>query len=183
MTDASVCESICILYSKFDIIDLVVNFIDLEATRMRVIFLQDVKGRGKKGDIKEVATGYANNYLLKNGLAKEANKGNISELSAHNKAVEKQNAEIKAEAEALKKTIEAEGFEVTLKAKSGEDGRLFGSIPSKQIASGLEAQHGIKLDKRKMELPEPIKTMGYTNVVIRLHPEVTATIKVHVVEE
>lgn len=176
-------ETICIMTRKFDIMVYVVNFIDVEATRMKVIFLQDVKGRGKKGEVKEVATGYANNYLLKNGLAKEASKGNLSELSAHNKAVEKQNAEVKAEAETLKQQIEAEGFEVTIKAKSGEDGRLFGSIPSKQITSALETQHNIKLDKRKMELPEPIKTMGYTNVVIKLHPEVAATIKVHVVEE
>lgn len=150
---------------------------------MKVIFLADVKGKGKKGEVKNVADGYAHNYLIKNGLAKEATKQSISELAGQKKAQEKHDAEVEAEAKELQKKIEAEDFEVTIKAKAGSDGRLFGSIPSKQIAEALQKQHQIKIDKRKMELPNPIRSMGYTKVPIKLHPKVTATLKVHVVEE
>ena len=150
---------------------------------MKVIFLEDVKGKGKKGEVKEVPAGYAQNFLIKNNLAKEANKGSISVLNAQTKAKEKIEAEIEAEAVALKETIEAEGFEVEIKAKSGEEGRLFGSIPSKQIAAALAAQHQIKIDKRKLDLPQPIRHLGYTSIPLKLHPQVTATLKVHVVTE
>ena len=150
---------------------------------MKVIFLQDVKGKGKKGDVKEVPNGYAQNFLLKNNLAKEANKSSISQLAGQKKAQEKQEAEILEEAKELKGFLEKEETVVELKAKAGEDGRLFGSIPSKQIAEGLNKQYKVKQDKRKIELNNPIRTLGYTNVPVKLHHEVTATIKVHVVAE
>ena len=150
---------------------------------MKVTFLQDVKGKGKKGDVKEVPNGYAQNFLLKNNLAKEANKSSISQLAGQKKAQEKQEAEILEEAKELKGFLEKEETVVELKAKAGEDGRLFGSIPSKQIAEGLNKQYKVKLDKRKIELNNPIRTLGYTNVPVKLHHEVTATIKVHVVAE
>ena len=150
---------------------------------MKVIFLQDVKGKGKKGDVKEVPNGYAQNFLLKNNLAKEANKSSISQLAGQKKAQEKQEAEILEEAKELQGFLEKEETVVELKAKAGEDGRLFGSIPSKQIAEGLNKQYKVKLDKRKIELNNPIRTLGYTNVPVKLHHEVTATIKVHVVAE
>lgn len=150
---------------------------------MKVIFLQDVKGKGKKGDVKEVPNGYAQNFLLKNNFAKEANKSSISQLAGQKKAQEKQEAEILEEAKELKGFLEKEETVVELKAKAGEDGRLFGSIPSKQIAEGLNKQYKVKLDKRKIELNNPIRTLGYTNVPVKLHHEVTATIKVHVVAE
>ncbi|AQP53902.1 50S ribosomal protein L9 [Vagococcus penaei] len=150
---------------------------------MKVIFLQDVKGKGKKGEVKDVAVGYAQNFLLKKGLAKEATPQALSELKGKNKAKEKEEAELLAESEQLKEIIEKEGFEVVLKSKAGEDGRLFGSIPSKQIADALEKQHKIKVDKRKMELNQPIKALGYTNVPIKLHKQVTAKLRVHVVTE
>ncbi|MDT2624757.1 50S ribosomal protein L9 [Enterococcus hirae] len=150
---------------------------------MKVIFLQDVKGKGKKGDVKEVPNGYAQNFLLKNNLAKEANKSSISQLAGQKKAQEKQEAEILEEAKELKGFLEKEETVVELKAKAGEDGRLFGSIPSKKIAEGLNKQYKVKLDKRKIELNNPIRTLGYTNVPVKLHHEVTATIKVHVVAE
>ena len=150
---------------------------------MKVIFLQDVKGKGKKGDVKEVPTGYAQNYLLKNNLAKEATKSRISQLAGQKKAQEKYEAEILEEAKKLKEFLEKEDTVVELKAKAGEDSRLFGSIPSKQIAEGLNKQYKVKLDKRKIELENPIRTLGYTNVPVKLHHEVTATIKVHVVQE
>ncbi len=150
---------------------------------MKVIFLADVKGKGKKGDVKEVASGYAQNYLIKNGLAKEATKSSVSALAGQKKAQEKHEMEIEAEAAKLKEKIENEDFEVLINAKAGEDGRLFGSIPSKQITEALVTQHDLKVDKRKMELPQPIRALGYTKVPVKLHPKVTAVLKVHVVEE
>ena len=150
---------------------------------MKVIFLQDVKGKGKKGDVKEVPTGYAQNFLIKNGYAKEANKGSMSALAGQKKAQEKNEAEVLAQAKELQTFLEDEKTVVEIKAKAGEDSRLFGSIPSKQIAEALNKQYNVKLDKRKIELANPIRSLGYTNVPVKLHHEVTAKIKVHVVAE
>ncbi|MFE2777788.1 MULTISPECIES: 50S ribosomal protein L9 [Lactobacillales] len=150
---------------------------------MKVIFLQDVKNQGKKGQVKEVPNGYAQNFLLKKGLAKEATSSAVSAQRGKEKANEKQAQEELQEAKDLKAKIEDEKTVVTIKAKGGEDGRLFGSVPSKQIATGMLKQYGIKLDKRKMDLDEPIRSFGYTNVPVKLHQEVEATIRVHIVEE
>lgn len=150
---------------------------------MKVIFLQDVKGKGKKGEVKEVAVGYAQNFLLKKGLAVEATPKAMSELRGKTNAKNKEEAEILAEAEKLKEIIEAEEFEVVIKSKAGEDSRLFGSIPSKQIADALEKQYKIKVDKRKMDLKQPIKALGYTNVPTKLHKDVIAKLRVHVIAE
>jgi large subunit ribosomal protein L9 len=148
---------------------------------MRVIFLQDVKGKGKKGEVKNVSDGYARNYLLKNNLAEEATSGNMKALEAQKRKSKQLEQQEKENAEQLKKKIES--LEVTIKAKSGDGGRLFGSITSKQIADALNKDHGIKTDKRKLELDQPIRALGFTNVPIKLHPEVTGTVKVHVVEQ
>lgn len=150
---------------------------------MKVIFLQDVKGKGKKGEVKEVPTGYAQNFLLKNNLAKEANKENVAILKGQKKAQEKHEAEILKEAQELKAILEKEDTVVELKAKAGEDSRLFGSIPSKQIADALQKQYGMKIDKRKLDLPNPIRTLGFTKVPAKLHTDVTAVLNVHVVAE
>lgn len=150
---------------------------------MKVIFLQDVKGKGKKGEIKEVPTGYAQNYLLKNKLAAEANKENMSVAKGQQKAKEKHEAEVLAEAKELKTILEKEDTVIEIKAKAGEDGRLFGSIPSKQIADALNKQYKVKIDKRKLDLPNPIRSLGFTNVPAKLHSDVTATLRVHVVAE
>lgn len=150
---------------------------------MKVIFLQDVKGKGKKGEVREVAVGYAQNFLLKKGLAVEATPQAMSELRGKTNAKNKEDAEVLAEAEKLKEIIEAEEFEVIIKSKAGEDSRLFGSIPSKQIADALEKQHNIKVDKRKMDLKQPIKALGYTNVPTKLHKDVVAKLRVHVIAE
>ncbi|MUK88158.1 50S ribosomal protein L9 [Ornithinibacillus sp. L9] len=148
---------------------------------MKVIFLKDVKGKGKKGDVKNVSDGYARNYLLKNNLAKEATQGNMKALEAQKKKTAQLEQQEKDEAVKLKETL-AE-LTVEIKAKSGEGGRLFGSITSKQIAEVLNKEHGHKIDKRKIELDQPIRALGYTNVPVKLHPEVTGTVKVHVVEQ
>lgn len=150
---------------------------------MKVIFLKDVKGKGKKGEVKDVPNGYAQNYLIKNNLAKEANKGNVAVVEGQKKAQAKHDAEVLEEAKKIKDILEKEETVVELKAKAGEDGRLFGSIPSKQIAEGLNKQYQIKIDKRKIELANPIRSMGYTNVPVKLHTDVTATLRVHVGEE
>ncbi|MFC4411667.1 50S ribosomal protein L9 [Chungangia koreensis] len=148
---------------------------------MRVIFLKDVKGKGKKGEIKEVAVGYAQNFLLKNNLAVEATSANISALEGQKKKQQKEAAEELSDAKKLKEQLEK--ITVELKAKSGEGGRLFGSITTKQISEELQKAHGIKIDKRKMELPDAIRALGYTNVPVKLHSEVSAVLKVHVSEE
>ncbi len=148
---------------------------------MRVILLKDVKSIGAKGDVKEVSVGYAQNFLLKNNLAVEATPGNISKLEGQKNRVAKDAAEELAEAKVLQEQIDK--ITVEMKAKSGEGGRLFGSITTKQIAEALNKTEGIKVDRRKMELPDAIRALGFTNVPIRIHPEVTATLKVHVVEE
>lgn len=148
---------------------------------MKVVFLKDVKGKGKKGEIKNVADGYAQNFLIKNGYAAEANAQALSQLEGQKKLEAKNAAAELAEAQALKEKVET--LTVELKAKSGEGGRLFGSVSTKQIADALQKVHGIKIDKRKMTLPEGIRALGFTNVPVKLHHEVSATLKVHVTEE
>lgn len=150
---------------------------------MKVIFLEDVKGKGKKGDVKNVADGYAHNFLIKNGLAKEATSGSLSELKGKVKAEEKQQAEIKQEAEELKALLEKESNAIVIKAKAAEDGRLFGSITTKQIAAAAQKQLGIKLDKRKIELNVPIRTVTSMKLDVKVHPEVVATMTVNVLPE
>ncbi|TDM48758.1 50S ribosomal protein L9 [Macrococcoides goetzii] len=148
---------------------------------MKVIFTQDVKGKGKKGEIKEVPVGYANNFLLKNKYAVEATPGNLKQLEAQKKRVELDKQHELEEAEKLKEKLES--LEVKVTAKSGEGGRLFGSVSSKQVADALNKQHGIKLDKRKMDLHDGIRSLGYTNVPVKLHNKVSSTLKVHVTAE
>ncbi|MDL0437759.1 MULTISPECIES: 50S ribosomal protein L9 [unclassified Niallia] len=147
---------------------------------MKVIFLKDVKGKGKKGEVKNVADGYAHNFLLKQGLAVEANSAAVSTLNAQKKKEEKQAADELAEAKVLKGKMEQITVELT--AKSGEGGRLFGSITSKQIADELNKKHKIKIDKRKIELNDAIRSLGVTKVPVKLHQEVSATLNVHVKE-
>lgn len=150
---------------------------------MKVIFLEDVKGKGKKGEVKNVADGYAHNFLFKNGLAEEASKSNVSALKGQKMAEDKKTADELQEAKDLKDLLEKEDTVIQLKAKSGEDGRLFGSITSKQIAAELKKQYKIKLDKRKIDLKNPIRALGFTRTNVRLHPDVVATLTVHITEE
>ncbi|GKQ43399.1 50S ribosomal protein L9 [Companilactobacillus sp. RD055328] len=150
---------------------------------MKVIFLEDVKGKGKKGQVKDVADGYAQNFLIKNGKAKVANSQAISEVAGKQKKAAKLQAEDLQEAKDLKDKIEDEKTIVEIKSKAGDDSRLFGSIPSKQIAESLKQQFNLEVDKRKIELKEPIRVLGYTNVKVKLHNDVMATIRVHVITE
>ncbi len=148
---------------------------------MKVIFLKDVKGRGKKGEVKTVAVGYAQNFLLKQGLAIEATPGNIKSLDNQKKKEQQAVEEELTEASKLKAEIEKLTVELT--AKSGEGGRLFGSITSKQIADEMKKTHKIKVDRRKFEMEDAIRSLGVTKIPIKLHQKVTATVTVNVKEE
>ncbi|KRN28625.1 rplI protein [Lactobacillus selangorensis] len=150
---------------------------------MKVIFTEDVRGKGKRGQIKEVSDGYAQNFLIKNGKAKAATPAAVQELKGQQHAEAKKEAEQLAEAQDLKQKLEDDKTVIEIKSKAGADNRLFGSIPSKQIAQALQKQFGIKVDKRKIDLPEPIRALGYRNVMIKLAPGIDAKMRVHVVEE
>ncbi|WP_199616937.1 50S ribosomal protein L9 [Paenibacillus alkalitolerans] len=146
---------------------------------MKVIFLKDVKGQGKKGEVKEVSEGYALNFLIPKGFVKPASEGNIKTLENQKQAEVRRKEQEKEDAVELGKKLEQ--LTVVLRSKAGEGGRLFGSITNKQIAEELEKMK-YKLDKRKIVLDEPIRTLGVTSVPVKLHPEVTATLKVQVLE-
>ena len=148
---------------------------------MKVVFLEDVKGKGKKGEVKDIADGYAN-FLIKNRKAEEANAATISALKGQKKAEEKKQAEELAAAQELKALLEKDESIIKLSAKIGEDGRLFGSITTKQVAEALQKQHNVKLDKRKIELDSSIRALGFTKMPVKIHPEVTAMLTVQVTE-
>ncbi|MDQ8736515.1 50S ribosomal protein L9 [Paenibacillus sp. LHD-38] len=147
---------------------------------MKVIFLQDVKGQGKKGQVKDLSEGYVRNFLLPQGLAKLASDGNLKTLEVQHASEQKRKEKEKEDAQALGKKMEE--MTVVIKTKAGEGGRLFGAITSKQIGEALAAQ-GIKIDKRKIELEDPIRTLGVTQVTVKLHPEVKAKLSVQAAEE
>lgn len=149
---------------------------------MKVIFLADVKGKGKKGEIKEVPTGYAQNFLIKKNLAKEATSQSIGELKGKQKAEEKAQAEILAEAQAIKAILDEDKTRVQFQEKVGPDGRTFGSITAKKISEELQKQFGVKVDKRHIILDHPIRVIGLVEVPVKLHKEVTAEIKLTITE-
>lgn len=147
---------------------------------MKVIFLEDVKGKGKKGQIKEVPNGYAQNFLIKKNLAKEATSQTIGELKGKQKSEEKAQAEILAEAQATKKALEDDKTVVVFSEKVGPDGRTFGSITAKKISEELKKQFNITVDKRHIEMDHPIRAIGLIEVPVKLHKEVKAEIKLKV---
>ncbi|HEQ5429941.1 TPA: 50S ribosomal protein L9 [Streptococcus pyogenes] len=149
---------------------------------MKVIFLADVKGKGKKGKIKEVPTGYAQNFLIKKNLAKEATSQSIGELKGKQKAEEKAQAEILAEAQAVKAVLDEDKTRVQFQEKVGPDGRTFGSITAKKISEELQKQFGVKVDKRHIVLDHPIRAIGLIEVPVKLHKELTAEIKLAITE-
>ncbi|AIQ55505.1 50S ribosomal protein L9 [Paenibacillus sp. FSL R7-0331] len=148
---------------------------------MKVIFLKDVKGQGKKGQVKEVSEGYATNFLLPRGLVRPATDGNVKTLENQAAAELRKKEQEKEEAVQLGKKLDE--LTLTLKAKSGEGGRLFGAITSKQIAETLAATQGIVIDKRKIELNDPIRHVGKFQIHVKLHTEVKANLTVQVTEE
>lgn len=149
---------------------------------MKVIFLADVKGKGKKGEIKEVTTGYAQNFLIKKNLAKEANAQAIGELRGKQKSEEKAHAELVAEAQSIKAKLENEATVVQFTEKIGPDGRTFGSITNKKIAEELEKQFSIKIDKRHIQVASPIRSTGLIDVPVKIYQDITAIINIRVNE-
>ena len=149
---------------------------------MKVIFLADVKGKGKKGEIKEVPTGYAQNFLIKKNLAKEATSQAIGELRGKQKSEEKAHAQLLAEAQEIKAKLEAEETIVEFVEKVGPDGRTFGSITSKKIAEELQKQFGIKIDKRHIQVQAPIRAVGLIDVPVKIYQDVTSVINLRVKE-
>lgn len=148
---------------------------------MKVILLQDVKSLGKKDDIVEVNEGYAHNFILKKKLGIEATPKNLNDIKLKKANDEKLAAAKLEEAKEYAKLVESK--KVVCKMKMGKDGRSFGSVSSKEIATEAKAQHNLDLDKKKISLDDPIKTLGTYKVTVKLHPQVTAELTVQVVEE
>ncbi len=145
---------------------------------MKIILTQDVKSLGKKGDVVQVAEGYGRNFLLPKGWGIEASAANLANVEHEKARVQaKKNKELE-EARVLGKKLEE--AVVNIPAKTGEGGRLFGSVTNKEVSEHIYAQYQVEIDKRKIELQETIKTIGTFDVLIKLHPEVQAKIKIDV---
>lgn len=147
---------------------------------MKVIFTADVKGQGKKGELKEVSTGYARNYLMPRGLATEATADNLNAFKLKEKAKAAQIAKEKAQAEEYAKKLS--GVQVTIRAKAGANGKLFGAVTSQEISDALREQFGMDIEKNKIVQPEPIKSYGSYTVKAKLGYEISGTVNVLVVE-
>lgn len=148
---------------------------------MKVILFEDVKSLGKKGDIVSVSDGYARNFILKKKLGAEATSKNLNDLKLKRQNEDKIAAENLANAKNL--AAEISGKSVTLSIKAGSDGRAFGSVSTKDISAAAKEQLGFDLDKKKMHLDEPIKSIGTFTVTVKLHPSVTAGLKVIVEQQ
>lgn len=147
---------------------------------MQVILLEDVKTLGKKGDIVTISDGYARNFVLPKKLGVEANSKNKNDLKLQKANEEKVAKEQLEAAKELASVLETK--EVTLRIKSGEGGKTFGSVSSKEIAAAAKEQCGLDLDKKKIQLPESIKALGVYEVGVKLHPKVTGSLKVKIIE-
>lgn len=148
---------------------------------MKVILLEDVKSLGKKGEVVNVNDGYARNILFKKNLGIEATKQNLNDLKLQKQNNDKLEAERLEEAKKLAKELEEK--EVVLAIKTGSDGRVFGSVSTKEIAEAAKEQLGYELDKKKMHLKDAIKSIGTFHVPVKLHPKVTVELKVVVKEK
>ena len=148
---------------------------------MKVVFLQDVKGQGKKGEVKNVSDGYARNFLFPKGLAQEVSKGVLNDLKGQNESKEFHKQEAIKEANLLVEKMKS--LTVTLTAKAGDNGKLFGKITAQNVADALKMQHHIVIDKKKFVLPDGIKSIGTTEVEVKVYPEISATLKVEVTQE
>ncbi len=148
---------------------------------MKVILVKDVKGSGKAGDTINAADGYARNYLLKNGLAVEANNKNLNELAGKKASAQHKLDVEKAENEKIAAQLDKKS--VTLKAKAGQGGKLFGAVKAADVADAVKAQYGIEVDKKKINLNSEIKSFGDFSAVIKMTQGVSCSIDIKVVEE
>jgi len=146
---------------------------------VKVVLREDVESLGNKGDLLEVADGYARNYLVPRGLAIKATKGGVQQAEAMRRNRAARDARDREAAEELAARLA--GARIELGARSGDGGKLFGSVTSSDIASAVHQATGVELDRRKIELAEPLKELGAVEVPVRLHPEVTATLHVEVI--
>ena len=147
---------------------------------MKVILTADVKPHGKKGDVVDVSDGYASNFLLPKGLGLPASKSNLHNLENQKKRDADMAAARLEDAKVFKEEVEKKV--ITIPMKGGEGGRLFGSVTGKEIADTAKSAHGLKIDKKKIVLSEPIKAFGKHEVTLKLHPEVSATLTIDVVK-
>ena len=147
---------------------------------MKVILMEDVKSVGKKDEIVEVSDAFARNMLIRKKRGVEANNQTLNDLKLRNKRAEKDAAENLAAAKQLAEDLKEKQVEVKIKA--GEGGRTFGSVSTKEISEAAKKQLNLELDKKKMQLTDPIKALGFYDVPVKLHPQVTASLRVHVVE-
>jgi large subunit ribosomal protein L9 len=147
---------------------------------MKVILQEDVKNIGKMGEIVSVSDGYARNYLIPKKLAEEANVGNVKALEHEKRKLEEKAKKIRSDAQGLAERLASVG--VTLRAKAGEEEKLFGSVTAMDIAEALKKE-GIEVDRKRILLEEPIKRLGSYSVGIKIHPDVTANLNVEVVSE
>ena len=145
---------------------------------MKVILLQELKGKGGEGDVIDVADGFANNYLLTEGLAIKATKGNLKQLEQRKHNIAKREEKRIADAEALKSQLE--GIKVKVDVQVGEEGQLFGSVTTTMIADAIKAATDVEIDKRRIELNRPIKTAGIHDVTISLYREIKTVVKLQV---
>jgi large subunit ribosomal protein L9 len=145
---------------------------------MRVVLRADVDGVGKKGDVVEVADGFARNFLLPQGRAFRATEGVLAQAAAMRRGRDLKDAKDRASAETVARELVAKVIRIT--AKAGTEGRLFGSVTAADVAEAVAAQAGVTLDRRRVELPEPIKTLGSHDVGVKLHSEVEFRINVEV---
>lgn len=145
---------------------------------MKVVLTSDVKGTGKKGEVINVSEGYARNFLFPKGIAIEANEKNLKELDRQKAYQDKKKADELEKAQTLKKQLDK--IVLTMAVKAGEGGRLFGAITAKDIGDTIEKLHGLNIDKRKIELKAPIKSLGSHTVTIKLHPEVSAILNINI---
>ena len=148
---------------------------------MKIILKQDVKGKGKKGQMIEAAEGYARNFLIPKGLAVEATADAVNTMKLQAKAKAKADAEAKAEAQAIAEKLK--GCQVKIAAKGGEGGKLFGTVTGAAIADALQAQYGLTVDGKRLVLDQPIKSFGSYEVKAKLGYEVSGTVYVLVIEE
>ena len=147
---------------------------------MKVILLEDVKTLGKKGEIVTVNDGYARNFIPPKKLGLEATGKNLNDLKLQKAHEEKRAKELLEAAQESARSLE--GKAVVIKMKAGEGGKLFGSVSSKEIAAAYKEQHGLEIDKKKIQLSDPIRAFGSFEVPVKLHPQVTGTLKVNVQE-
>ena len=148
---------------------------------MKVILLQELKGKGGEGDVVEVAPGFANNYLFRQGIAQPATKGNLKQLEQRKHNIAKREAARVSDADALK--VKLESAPIFVAAQVGDEGQLFGSVTSQMIAEAVAAQLEVEIDRRRVELGRPIKVAGEHEVVVSLYREAKATLKVLVGSE